>query len=76
MKQVTVTAIRNRSPKPVEFTRQQDGEKVVIEPGGDLEGPFVYRYDETKEGPIPSPNVVWFLEDEIKWGTIEMPESG
>ena len=58
MRNVEVTAIKNRTRKAIEITRQQDGDKVTIEPGDDLDGPFVYRYDETKEGPIPSPNEV------------------
>lgn len=72
--QVTVTAIKNRTKETITIPHQQRG-PVDIEPGGTLDGPFIYTYDPDKEGPIPSPNEVWFIDSphEFKWGTIAVP---
>jgi hypothetical protein len=68
--EVRITAIRNRTKKTITIPHQQRG-PIAIEPGGTLEGPFIYQYDPEKEGTIPSPNEVWFVDSphEFKWGS-------
>ena len=67
---VVVTAIHNRTKETITIPHQQR-EPISIEPGGTLEGPFIYAYDPEKEGAIPSPNQAWFVDSphEFKWGT-------
>lgn len=56
-----ITAIKNRTKETITIPHQQRG-PVEIEPGEILQGPFVYTYDPDKEGAIPSPNEVWFVD--------------
>ena len=67
--EVKITAIHNRTKETITIPHQQRG-PIEIEPGGTLEGPFIYTYDPEKEGAIPSPNQVWFVDSphEFKWG--------
>jgi len=71
---VVVTAIHNRTKETITIPHPQRG-PVSIEPGGTLEGPFIYTYDPEKEGAIPSPNQAWFIDSpyEFKWGTFAFP---
>lgn len=57
---VVITAIHNRTKETITIPHQQRG-PISIEPGGTLEGPFIYTYDPEKEGAIPSPNQAWFV---------------
>jgi hypothetical protein len=74
MAEVIVTRIRNRTSELVTIAHQQRG-TVELEPGADLEGPFLYKYDPDREGPIPSPNEAWFVDSTTSfvWGTVAMP---
>ena len=74
--QVVVTAIHNRTQATITIPHQQRG-PIEIEPGGTLEGPFIYMYDSEKQGVIPSPNRAWFIDSphEFKWGTFQFPSS-
>ena len=68
--EVTVTAIYNRTKETITIPHQQRG-PIDIEPGGKLDGPFIYKYDPTEQGSIPSPNEAWFVDSstEFRWGT-------
>lgn len=74
---VVVTAIHNRTQDTITIPHQQRG-PISIEPGGSLEGPFIYTYDPEKEGAIPSPNpgVVHRLAARVQVGGLRLPDRG
>lgn len=72
--EVLVPAIKNRSKVTITI-RHPRGGPVEVEPGGTLEGPFIYEYDPDREGAIPSPNEIWIIHsaDEFQWGMLRVP---